>query len=130
MPGSCPRLAGTHPSSQFLGHAIADPAGKESGDAARDFLRRLCDFDLRVDITQPFLRSLGVLPERGSRVCVPGRGSERHGTLIRWQDLEGNDPKAIVAVQASGHPDQPERSVLNLASGADLIHALSEALAS
>jgi hypothetical protein len=128
--GELLRLAGAVPSSQFLGYAIADPAGKEPDDAARDFLRQLCDYNLQVDVTQPFLRSVGVLPEPGSRVTVPWEGGERHGTVVRWQDLEGDDPKVIVAVQVTGDPDQSEHTVMDLAFGADVIHTLGDALAS
>jgi hypothetical protein len=50
--------------------------------------------------------------------------------VVRWQDLEGDDPKVIVTVQTAGDPDQPERSVMNLAFGADVVHTLGDALTS
>ena len=61
--GNLPTLQGATPSNQFLGYAIADPAGKPNDDVARDFLRQLCDYDLQVDVTAKFLQSIGALSE-------------------------------------------------------------------
>jgi hypothetical protein len=54
-----PTLQGANPSNQFLGYAIADSASKPNDDAARDFLRQLCDYDLQVDVSVQFLQTIG-----------------------------------------------------------------------
>jgi hypothetical protein len=123
--GELPVLAGARPGSQLLCYAIASPEGKSDNDAARDFVKQLCESELQVDVSRAFLRAVGVLPEPGSSVQVPWEGGERSGTVIRWEDLEDDDPKVIVAVQVSDKIDQSDPSVMELAYGANVVAAVT-----
>jgi hypothetical protein len=116
--GDLPTLPGATPSNQFLGYAIADPAGKPNDGAARDFLRQLCDYELQVDVTGPFLQSVGVLPEAGSNVLVPWHGGSRVGTVI-GSEPSLVDPRVIVEVPLEGN-DEP----IQLAFGAEVVQVV------
>jgi hypothetical protein len=56
--GSLRMLPNAIPSSQFLGYAIADPAGKADSDIARDMLGQLCEYTLHLDDYETVLDAL------------------------------------------------------------------------
>ena len=51
-------LPGAIPSSQFLGYAIADPAGQPARDIARTMLAQLCEYHLHLEDFEPDLAAL------------------------------------------------------------------------
>ena len=117
--GELPILPGATPSNQFLGYAIAHPDGKPTDDAARDFLRQLCDYDLQVDVAGSALQSIGALPKSGFRVSVPWGNGRRAGTVVT--EPSDTDPRVIVAVPVEGH-NEP----LSLAFGAEVVEVVPQ----
>lgn len=64
-------LPGAIQSNQFLGYAIADPAGVSAQNVARDLLRQLCDRTLHLDGFEEVLASIGTHSGRTTRAQAP-----------------------------------------------------------
>lgn len=102
-PGGLRTLPGAPLSSQFLGYAIAEPAGKPADGVARNLLAQLCDHTLYLEDFEPVLAAIGPwLPQPGSAVSVPlSDGTRAVGIVIRTEASD-TDPRVVIAVPVEG----------------------------